>query len=58
MPQMFFIITANGPPAAVSAGFTCLMFSFPQSFSGLINAHLRNPPALLAAGLLVVVKII
>jgi len=48
---------ANGPPAAASAGFTCLMFSFPLSFSGLMNAYLRKPPALLAAGLLCPVQV-
>jgi len=46
----------NGLPAAASAGFTWLMFSFPLSFIGLMNACLRNSPALLAAGLLGVVK--
>jgi len=46
------MLVANGPPAAASAGFTCLMISFPLLFSGLINAHLRKTPALLAAGLL------
>jgi len=40
------------PPAAASAGFTCLMFALPLSFLGLINAHHRKSPALLAAGLL------
>jgi len=45
-------MNANGPPAAASAGFTCLMFAFLQLFSGLINAHLRKLPALPAAGLL------
>jgi len=48
----FIIITANGPPAAASAGFTCLMFSFSQSFSSFMNACPRKPPALLGAGLL------
>jgi len=30
-----------------SAGFTCLIFSFPLSFAGSVNASLRKPPALL-----------
>jgi len=45
-------MVGNGRPAAASAGFTCLMFSFPISFLGLMNARLRKLPALLAAGLL------
>jgi len=51
----FITITANGPPAAASAGFTCLMFSFPLLIADLINAYIRKSPALLAAGLLAVV---
>jgi len=43
---------ANGWPAAASAGFTCLMYSLSRLFLGLMNARLRKPPALLAAGLL------
>jgi len=50
-------IGTNGLLAAASAGFTCLMFSFPLSFLGLMNAYIRKPPALLAAGLLGVVNI-
>jgi len=46
------MLVANGPPAAASAGFTWLMFSFPLSFLGLVNACLLITPALLAAGLL------
>jgi len=42
----------NGLPAAASAGFTCLLFSFPLLFLGLVYAYTRKPPALLAAGLL------
>jgi len=48
----FFRLVGNAWPAAASAGFTCLMFSFSLSFPGLMNAHIRKPPALLAAGLL------
>jgi len=54
---VFSKITANGRPAAASAGFTCLMFSFPLSFLGLMNAYFRKPPALQAAGLLCTVLI-
>jgi len=49
---IIFFIAANVLPAAASAGFTCLLFSFPLSFSGLMNAYIRKSPALLAAGLL------
>jgi len=52
---MQIYIAANGRPAAASAGFTCLMFSIPLSFLGLMNDYLRKPPALLAAGLLAAV---
>jgi len=45
----------NALPAAASAGFTWLMFSFPQSLASLMNDYLRKPPALLAAGLLAAV---
>jgi len=48
----FFCLAHNVLPAAASAGFTCSMFSFPQSFSGSFNAYIRETPALLAAGLL------
>ena len=33
-------------PAADSAGFTCCIFSFPNSFASLVKANLRKPPAL------------
>lgn len=49
---MFLTMNANGRPAAAIAGFTWFMFQFCQSFSDLINAHFRNPPALSADGLL------
>jgi len=45
-------MACNAPPAAASAGFTWLMFSFPLSFSNSINDYIRKPPALQAAGLL------
>jgi len=53
----FVKVTDNVRPAAASAGFTWLMLSFSMSFSDLINACLRKPPVLLAAGLLGVVNI-
>jgi len=45
-------MAANVRPAAASAWFTCILLSFPLSFSGLMNAYIRKPTALLAAGLL------
>jgi len=46
------LIEHNVRPAAASAGFTWLMFSFPISFSNSINDYIRKQPALPAAGLL------
>jgi len=46
---------ANVPPAAAARGLLVVYFQFCTTFTGLIHANLRKPPALRDAGLLCIV---